>query len=250
VLLDPYAKSVYFPPAFDRAAASRPGSNAGQAPLGRLVGAGEKFDWGQERRPRHQSDTIIYELHVGGFTKNANSGVSPDRCGTFAGVIEKIPYLKDLGITAVELMPVFQCDPQEGSSWGYMPLNFFAPHHGYGSRDDGSDQHNEFRAMVKALHDADIEVILDVVYNHTAEGDENGPVYSYKGIDNSTYYLMSSHSGAHYANYSGTGNTLRCSTRVSASWSWTARVIGLRRCTSTVFDSTWHPPWSAMMTVH
>ena len=102
-------------------------------------------------------------------------------------------------------------DPQEGSCWGYMPLNFFAPHHGYSSRHDGCDQHNEFRAMVKALHDADIEVILDVVYNHTAEGDERGPVYSYKGIDNSTYYLMSSQPGNPYANYSGTGNTLRCS---------------------------------------
>jgi glycogen operon protein len=211
VLLDPYAKAVSFPPAFERAAASRPGSNAGKAPLGLLVGAGEKFDWGRERRPRHQSDTIIYELHVGGFTKNPNSGVTDERRGTYAGVIEKIPYLKDLGITAVELMPVFQCDPQEGSCWGYMPLNFFAPHHGYSSRHEGSDCQNEFRAMVKALHEADIEVILDVVYNHTAEGDENGPVYSYKGIDNTTYYLMSSQPGNPYANYSGTGNTLRCS---------------------------------------
>ena len=129
---------------------------------------------------------------MGGFTKNPNSGVSPDRRGTYAGVIEKIPYLKDLGITVVELMPIFQFDPQEGSCWGYMPLNFFSPHHGYSSRPSGCDQHNEFRAMVKALHDADIEVILDVVYNHTAEGDQRGPVYSYKGIDNSTYYLMSS----------------------------------------------------------
>jgi glycogen operon protein len=211
LLLDPYAKAVFFPPAFDRAAAARPGSNAGKAPLGLLAGAGEPFDWGDDRRPRHQSDTIIYELHVRGFTSNPNSGVSPDRRGSYAGVVEKIPYLKDLGVTAVELMPVFQFDPQEGSCWGYMPLNFFAPHHDYGSRPDKCDQRDEFRALVKALHAADIEVILDVVYNHTAEGDRRGPVYSFKGIDNSTYYLTSGDPGTPYRDYSGTGNSLRCS---------------------------------------
>ncbi|HMO86205.1 MAG TPA: alpha-amylase family glycosyl hydrolase, partial [Lacipirellulaceae bacterium] len=205
------AKAVYFPPTFDREAASRPGSNAGRAPLGLLTRANDSFDWGIDRRPRHRHDAIIYELHVGGFTKNANSGVGPERRGSYAGVIEKIPYLKDLGITVVELMPVFQCDPQEGSCWGYMPLNFFAPHHGYSSDPTQCDQLNEFRAMVKALHEADIEVILDVVYNHTAEGDQRGPVYSYKGIDNSTYYLMSDSPDSPYANYSGTGNSLRCS---------------------------------------
>jgi glycogen operon protein len=210
VLLDPYAKAVFFPPAFDRAAAARPGSNAGKAPLGLLTGAGERFDWGDDRRPRHQSNTIIYELHVGGFTNNPNSGVSPDRRGTYAGLVEKIPYLKDLGVTAVELMPVFQFDPQEGSCWGYMPLNFFAPHRGYGSRPNECDPHHEFRAMVKALHAADIEVILDVVYNHTAEGDQRGPIYSFKGIDNSTYYMMSSNPANPYADFSGTGNSLRC----------------------------------------
>jgi len=181
------------------------------APLGLLAGAGEPFDWGDDRRPRHQSDTIIYELHVRGFTNNPNSGVSADRRGSYAGVVEKIPYLKDLGVTAVELMPIFQCDPQEGSCWGYMPLNFFAPHHGYGSRPEECDQRNEFRAMVKALHAADIEVILDVVYNHTAEGDQRGPIYSYKGIDNCTYYMMSGNPGQPYADYAGTGNSLRCS---------------------------------------
>jgi isoamylase len=211
VLLDPYAKSVFFPPAFDRAAASRPGSNAGKAPLGLLTGGGEPFDWGEDRRPRHQSDTIIYELHVRNFTNNPSSGVGPERRGTYAGLVEKIPYLKDLGVTAVELMPVFQFDPQEGSCWGYMPLNFFAPHQGYGSRPQECDQHNEFRAMVKALHVANIEIFLDVVYNHTAEGDQRGPIYSYKGIDNSTYYLMSGKPGNPYANFSGAGNALRCS---------------------------------------
>ena len=172
ILLDPYAKSIFFPSSFDRAAASRPGSNAGKAPLGVLFGAGDAFDWGEDQRPRHQSNTIIYELHVRGFTNNPNSGVDPQRRGTFAGLVEKIPYLKDLGVTALELMPIFQFDPQEGNYWGYMPLNFFTPHHSYGSRADDFDQHNEFRIMVKALHAADIEVILDVVYNHTGEGDQ------------------------------------------------------------------------------
>jgi isoamylase len=208
ILLDPYAKAVFFPPAFDRAAAARPGSNAGKAPLGLLTG-GEPFDWCGDRRPQHQSDTIIYELHVRGFTKNPNSGVSPQRRGTYAGVVEKIPYLKELGVTTVELMPIFQYDPQEGSCWGYMPLNFFAPHHAYGSRQEQCDQHTEFRDMVKALHAADIEVILDVVYNHTAEGDQRGPVYSFKGIDNATYYMRSGDPRSPYANFSGTGNSLR-----------------------------------------
>jgi isoamylase len=213
VLLDPYAKSVFFPPAFDRAAAARPGANAGKAPLGILAGTAAAFDWGEERRPRHQADTVIYELHVRGFTKNPNSGVSPQRRGTYAGLMEKIPYLKDLGVTAVELMPVFQFDPQEGNYWGYMPLCFFAPNQGYYSRPEESEGHTEFRAMVKAMHAADIEVLLDVVYNHTAEGDESGPIYSYKGIDNSTYYLLSGKPGKTYEDYSGTGNTLNCSNR-------------------------------------
>jgi glycogen operon protein len=213
VLFDPYAKSLFFPPAFDRAAASRPGSNAGKAPLGVLTGTGPAFDWGQDRRPRHQSATVIYELHVRGFTNHPSSGVAPQRRGTYAGVVDKIPYLKDLGVTAVELMPVYQLDPQEGSYWGYMPLSFFAPHQGYYSRREERQEHTEFRAMVKALHAADIEVLLDVVYNHTAEGGEGGPVYSYKGIDNSTYYLLSGKPGNIYEDFSGTGNTLRCSDR-------------------------------------
>ena len=213
ILLDPYARSVFFPPEFDRAAASRSGNNAGKAPLGLLAGDDEKFDWGDDPCPRHRSDAILYELHVRGFTNSSTSGVSPRQRGTFAGVIEKIPYLKDLGITVVELMPIFQFDHQEGSFWGYMPLSFFAPHHGYGSNQEDCDQHFEFRSMVKALHAADIEVILDVVYNHTAEGDLKGPTYSYKGIDNSTYYLMSGQPENPYENFSGTGNTLKCSNR-------------------------------------
>lgn len=213
ILLDPYAKSVFFPPAFDRLAAARPGSNAGKAPLGVLAGDSECFDWQGDQRPRHEADTVIYELHVGGFTRNPNSGVKDDARGTFAGLVEKIPYLKDLGVTVVELMPVFQYDPSDGNYWGYMPLNFFSPHHGYLSDHTVKAQHNEFREMIKALHQADIEVVLDVVYNHTGEGDHTGPVYSYKGIDNSTYYLMADRPGAPYENFSGTGNTLNCVNR-------------------------------------
>ena len=213
ILLDPYAKSVFFPPAFDRLAATRHGSNAGKAPLGVLTGDSGHFDWQGDHRPRHEAATVIYELHVGGFTKNPNSGVKDETRGTFAGLVEKIPYLKDLGVTVVELMPVFQYDPSDDNYWGYMPLNFFSPHHGYLNDHTVKAQHNEFRDMIKALHQADIEVVLDVVYNHTGEGNHTGPVYSYKGIDNSTYYLMADRPGAPYDNFSGTGNTLNGANR-------------------------------------
>ncbi|MDP2031439.1 MAG: isoamylase [Thiobacillus sp.] len=213
ILLDPYAKSVFFPPDFDRLTAVRPGSNAGKAPLGVLAGDSEGFDWQDDHRPQHEADTVIYELHVGAFTQNPNSGVKDEARGTFAGLVEKVPYLKDLGITVVELMPVFQYDPLDGNYWGYMPLNFFSPHHGYLSNRTVKAQHNEMREMIKTLHQADIEVVLDVVYNHTGEGDHNGPVYSYKGIDNSTYYLMTDRPEAPYENFSGTGNTLNTANR-------------------------------------
>ena len=213
VLLDPYARSVFFPPAFDREAARNPGPNDGRAPLGILQTEECVFDWSGERRVRHGSDLVIYEMHVKGFTQRANSGVPVEKRGTFAGVIEKIPYLQELGITAVELMPVFQFDPQEENYWGYMPLNFFAPHHEYAVAPSTCEQHNQFRAMVKALHAAGIEVILDVVYNHTCEGNDNGPTYSYKGIDNSTYYMVSGDSNSPYSNFSGTGNTLHTANR-------------------------------------
>ena len=131
ILLDPYATSVFFPESFDRDAAAKPGSTAGKAPLGYLSAFESSFDWAGDRRPVHESDTVIYELHVRAFTMNPNSGVSSERRGTYRGIIEKIPYLKDLGITVVELMPVLQNDPQEGSHWGYMPLNFFAPDQRY-----------------------------------------------------------------------------------------------------------------------
>jgi isoamylase len=150
-LLDPYAKTVYFPPSFERAAAIGPGTNAGKAPLGLLTTDGTLFDWSDDVRPWHEADAIIYELHVRGFTTNPNSGVSPERRGTFAGLVEKVAYLKELGVTVVELMPVFQCDPQEGSHRGYMPLNFFAPRAGYASKSDGNGPCEEFRSLVRSF---------------------------------------------------------------------------------------------------
>ncbi len=208
VLLDPYAKCIFFPPGFDRELAMREGPNAGRAPLGALTGHRPIFDWSGDRAPHHEHDAVIYELHVKGFTKNPNSGVDPSRAGTYAGLMEKIPYLKELGITIVELMPIFQRDPQEGDYWGYMPLSFFAPHGQYATTREDDEQHIEFRSMVKAFHQAGIGVVLDVVYNHTCEGDHRGPIYSYKGFDSASYYMLSSDPANPYANYSGTGNTL------------------------------------------
>jgi isoamylase len=208
ILLDPYARGIFFPPGFDRGLAMREGTNAGRAPLGELTKRRTAFDWPAARSPQYQSDAIIYELHVKGFTKNPNSGVDPSRAGTYAGLVEKIPYLKELGITIVELMPVFQRDPQERDYWGYMPLNFFAPHAQYASARGAEDQLVEFKDMVKALHEADIGIVLDVVYNHTCEGDHRGPIYSFKGLDSASYYMLSSDPANPYANYSGTGNTL------------------------------------------
>jgi len=167
---------------------------------------------GMARHPTHTSDTVIYELHVRNFTRRDNSGVSPEKRGTFAGVIEKIPFLKGLGVTVVELMPVPQRDPQEGSYWGYMPLNFFSAINEYAAAPQPEDVTHEFRAMVKALHVAEIEVVLDAVYNHTTEGDENGPTHNFRGIDNSTYYLLQP-DRRHYRNDTGTGNTVNCANR-------------------------------------
>jgi glycogen operon protein len=208
ILLDPYAPAVFFPRGFSRRVAEAPGPNEGRAPLGVLPRPHPRFDWGDDPRPRHTHATIIYEMHVKGFTARPNSGVSAHKRGTFAGVIEKIPYLKELGVTVVELMPVYQYDPCEGNYWGYMPLHFFSPHQGYASA--SADGFDEFRAMVKALHAAGIEVILDVVYNHTTETDQTGPTYSYRGIDNSTYYLLEKHNRSNYRNDAGCGNVLRC----------------------------------------
>ena len=209
ILLDPFAPGVYFPPGYDRMAAAKPGANDGRAALGILPTSPAPSERDVERRPRPSYDLIVYELHVKGFTARANSGVSPENRGTFAGLAEKIPYLLELGITAVELMPVHQCDPQEGSFWGYMTLNFFSAHQGYSVSNSSEGAFQEFRAMVEKFHDHGIEVWLDVVYNHTSEGNLEGPTYSYRGIDNQSYYFLTS-DRRHYRDDTGCGNTLRC----------------------------------------
>lgn len=209
LLLDPFAKGVYFPENFSRLAASEPGSNEGKAPLAILPREEKEYTSTHITKRYHTNDAIIYEMHVSFFTSRGNSGVTPSNRGTFRGVIEKIPYLQDLGVTIIELMPVFQCDPQEGGAWGYMPLNFFSPDQRFGPKETLEELKNEFRDMVEALHQAGIEVILDVVFNHTTEVDDTGPTYSFRGIDNSNYYLLSQDMTT-YLNESGTGNALRC----------------------------------------
>ena len=212
VLLDPYGRGVMVPSAYDRAAASRLGDNTPTA-LKSVVVDVAAYDWeGDTPLQRPSSRTIVYEMHVRGFTRHPSSGLSEQTRGTFAGLIEKIPYLQRLGITAVELLPVFQFDPQDSppglvNYWGYAPVSFFTPHRGYSSRRDPLGPVHEFRDMVKALHRAGLEVILDVVFNHTAEGDHLGPTLSLRGLDNTTYYILDA-DRSRYANYSGTGNTL------------------------------------------
>jgi isoamylase len=205
ILLDPYAPAVHFPPGYSRDACSSAGPTDGRAPLGVLPRSEGPFDWGGDRRVRHGHDTVVYELHVRGFTARANSGVADGKRGTFAGLTEKIPYLVELGVTVVELLPVHQYDPQEHNYWGYMTLHFFSPHTGYAA----GDAFTEFRRMVRAFHEAGIEVWLDVVYNHTSEGGATGPTYSFRGIDNKSYYLLTA-DHADYLNDTGCGNTLRC----------------------------------------
>jgi isoamylase len=212
VLLDPYGKCVARPAGRSREAARHPGDNAATA-LRSVVADPGAYDWeGDAPLGRPFAKTIIYEMHVGGFTRHPTSGVIPSKRGTYAGLIEKIPYLQDLGISAVELLPVFAFDDAEGppglsNYWGYQPLSFFAPHAGYSSRSDPLGALDEFRDMVKALHRAGIEVILDVVYNHTAEGNENGPVICFRGLANDTYYILSEDKSG-YADFTGCGNTL------------------------------------------
>jgi isoamylase len=218
ILLDPYGRAVAVPKRFDREAGARLGENTPYA-MKSVVADLSLYDWeGDTPLYRPFDKTIIYEMHVGGFTRHPSSGVSPQSRGTYAGLIEKIPYLKELGVTAVELLPVFQFDPQEAppgltNYWGYNPVSFFAPHLGYGSSDCPLAVLDEFRDMVKALHRADIEVLLDVVYNHTAEGNENGPTFCFKGLENSAYYITENdptlgHDRSRYSNFSGCGNTL------------------------------------------
>jgi glycogen operon protein len=212
VLVDPYGRGAVVPKNYSRDAAQDKGDNAAVA-IKSVVTNPHAYDWGGDAPPkRPSSQTIIYEMHVRGFTCHPGSGVTEKSRGTFAGLIEKIPYLKELGITAVELMPVFFFDSQDAppgrvNYWGYAPVSFFAPHPAYSSRQDPLGPLDEFRDMVKALHREGIEIILDVVFNHTAEGDHNGPTLSFRGFDNPTYYILEQ-DRSRYANYSGTGNTL------------------------------------------
>jgi glycogen operon protein len=186
------------------------------------------FDWEHDRPLETPiEDLIIYEMHVRGFTRDASSGVAPGMRGTFAGITEKIPYLKALGINCIELMPIYEFDEFEHSKpnpvtgellmnyWGYSTVGFFSPKAGYastGKNRDGTQVADELKTLVKELHSNGIEIMLDVVFNHTAEGNERGPTISFKGIDNRTYYMLTPE--GYYFNFSGTGNTLNCNNPV------------------------------------
>jgi len=220
ILLDPYAKAVVNTENYSRQAASTRGDNCAKA-LKAVVVDPTVYDW-EEDKPLEipYSETVIYELHVGGFTRNPNSGLPPAKRGTYAGLIEKIPYLKDLGITAVELMPIHQFDEQDAvpprkNYWGYSTISFFAPHRQYSFCKEPLGPVDEFRDMVKAFHRAGIEVILDVVFNHTAEGNEKGPTLSFRGIDNPMYYMLEDENPAYYSNYSGCGNTIKANHEIA-----------------------------------
>ena len=204
-LIDPYARAL--------AGGYLPGDDGIVRPP-KCVVIDDSFDWQGDRHLRRGlADTVIYEMHVKGFTASPSSGVAHP--GTYLGVIEKIPYLKSLGVTAVELMPVheFPTEQPTGAAgerrnyWGYDPMAFFAPHRGYAAGTEPGCQVREFKEMVRALHAAGIEVILDVVFNHTAEGNELGPTFSFKGLENRVYYMLSE-GGRYYRNYTGCGNTI------------------------------------------
>lgn len=209
VLLDPYARAVTGQSHWDHKNNPQHGYRA------RVVHS--NFDWGQQRHTSiPMEDLIIYELHVRGYTKDASSGVKHP--GTFDGLKEKIPYLKDLGVNAVELMPVFEFDEMRDARlidenllldfWGYNPVSFFAPNTSYSSSKEYNREGMELKSLIKELHDQNMEVILDVVFNHTAEGNEFGPSFSFKGFDNQIYYMLTP--DGHYYNFSGCGNTLNC----------------------------------------
>ena len=213
VLIDPYARAVMYGENYSRAAAQRPGDNCAQAMKSVLVDPRD-YDWeGDMPLQRPFANSLIYEMHVAGFTKNPNSGIPEDIRGTYIGLTEKIPYLQDLGVTAVELLPVQQFDEQDvqpplKNYWGYNPIVFFAPHRGYSHDKTPLGPINEFKDMVKAFHKAGIEVILDVVFNHTAEGDHTGPTLSFRGLENKDYYILKNPDQSQYADYTGTGNTI------------------------------------------
>jgi glycogen operon protein len=218
LLFDPYGRALAVPAGYSRRAAAEPGDNLATAMKSVIVDP-RGYDWeGDAPLKRPIARTVIYELHVAGFTRHPSSGVAARKRGTYAGLIEKIPYLRELGVTAVELLPVFQFDSQDAplglpNYWGYSPVSFFAPHAAYSSRTDPLGPVEEFRDMVKALHRAGIEVVLDVVFNHTAEGAQGGPTFCYRGLANNFYYMLEA-DGSTCANYSGCGNTLNANTAI------------------------------------
>jgi glycogen operon protein len=216
VLLDPYGRAVVTPVGYDRRIAMlRDGATTA---MKSVVTDRRGYDWQGDAPPRHPFNrTVIYELHVAGFTRHPSSGISAEKRGTYAGLIEKIPYLRELGVTAVELMPVFHFDSRDAQPglvnyWGYSPVSFFAPHADYSSRKDPLGPLDEFRDMVKGFHRAGIEVILDVVFNHTAEGDQTGPTFCYRGLADDVYYIIDP--GGAYADYTGCGNTLNANNSI------------------------------------
>jgi isoamylase len=220
VLVDPYAKGITTS-LWDRGAACGPEDNLATSMRGVVIDM-EDYDWeGDRPLNRPMSETIVYEMHAAGFTKSPTSGAKNP--GTFAGIVEKIPYLKSLGVTAVELLPVHQFDPKEiqkpsptdpsvmlTNFWGYSTVGFFAPHNEYCVSPEMAEHVREFRDMVKALHKAGIEVILDVVFNHTSEGNHQGPVINFKGFENDVYYHLVNQDRQYYMDYTGCGNTVNC----------------------------------------
>lgn len=237
VLLDPYSRAV----TGQRKWGEKPEVGKDFEYRARVVKS--NFDWGNIKQLEQPfEDLVIYETHVRGYTKDKSSGVSAP--GTFAGLKDKIPYLKDLGINAVELMPIFEFDEMESARvvdgvqlynyWGYNTVSFFAPNTSYAFNDEHNHEGDELKSLIKALKENGIEVILDVVFNHTAEGNEMGPCFSFKGIDNNVYYMLTP--DAHYYNFSGCGNVMNCNHPVVRSfiidclrhWAIEYRVDGFR----------------------
>lgn len=237
VLLDPYSRAV----TGQRKWGEKPEGGKDFEYRARVVKS--SFDWGNIKQLEQPfDDLVIYETHVRGYTKDKSSGVSAP--GTFAGLKDKIPYLKDLGINAVELMPIFEFDEMESARvidgvqlynyWGYNTVSFFAPNTSYAFNEEHNHEGDELKSLIKALKENGIEVILDVVFNHTAEGNEMGPCFSFKGIDNNVYYMLTP--DAHYYNFSGCGNVMNCNHPVVRSfiidclrhWAIEYRVDGFR----------------------
>lgn len=237
VLLDPYSRAV----TGQRKWGEKPEGGKDFEYRARVVKS--NFDWGNIKQLEQPfEDLVIYETHVRGYTKDKSSGVSAP--GTFAGLKDKIPYLKDLGINAVELMPIFEFDEMESARvvdgvqlynyWGYNTVSFFAPNTSYAFNEEHNHEGDELKSLIKALKENGIEVILDVVFNHTAEGNEMGPCFSFKGIDNNVYYMLTPN--AHYYNFSGCGNVMNCNHPVVRSfiidclrhWAIEYRVDGFR----------------------